>query len=455
MFVACSRCVCHNNGMSGASKRFVAIAVFTALLIVLVNLAWWLYYDRTAGLLEDQLARRLRALAVTAASAIEPSLIDNLILDDPAAYLTAIRTLEAVKAADSLAEAFIITDNYHYLATTLLERDTAYFLAALNSRYVDSILFTGAPPLVTATYQTGGIFLKTAFAPLYDSDGVLAAVLGLEANVDYFDALGELRRNLYYSTGLSLAGSLLFGLLFLALQRRINSAERQLFLAQTESYLGRMVSVVAHEIKNPLMIIRGSAERVKRKTEIDEAGYIVEEVDRLNQIVSGYLDFARAGGSMLAGETAEQFDLVEMAGALKTHLDRTYADQPIDWLESPAPVTLLVTGYRRSLRQVLLNLLLNGVEACHSAGKPVRVGLEIGAVERGVRIAVVDHGPGLSRKEIARIADPFYTTKHTGSGLGLFVSRKIIRDMGGTLEITSTEGSGSRCVITLPPEPTG
>ena len=442
--------------MSGASKRFVAIAAFTALLIVLVNLAWWLYYDRTAGLLEDQLARRLKALAVTAASSIDPPLIDSLLLDDPSAYLAAIRTLEAVKRADSLSEAFIITDNYHYLATTLLESDSTYFLAPLNGLYIDSILFSDSPPLVTATYNSGGIYLKSAFAPLYDSQGVLSAVLGLEANVDYFDSLGELRRNLYYSTGLSLIGSLVFGLLFLALQRRINRAEHQLFLNQTESYLGRMVSVVAHELKNPLMIIRGSAERVKRKTELEESGYIIEEVDRLNQIVSGYLDFARTGGSMLAGETAESFDLIELAHTLKSHLTRTFADQPITWLEPQAtPPTLPMTGYRRSLRQVLLNLLLNGVEACKAADKPYEVGLDITPDGSRVTIAVVDRGPGLSRKEIARITDPFYTTKQAGSGLGLYVSRKIVVDMGGSLEITSTEGVGSRFVISLPIAPTG
>jgi signal transduction histidine kinase len=441
--------------MSGASKRFVAIAAFTALLIVLVNLAWWFYYERTAGLLEDQLTRRLRALAITAASAIDPPLIDGLLLDDPLAYLSALRTLEAVKRADSLSEVFIITDNYHYLATTLLESDSTYFLAALNGIYIDSILFSEAQPLVTATYHTGGIFLKSAFAPMYDSEGVLSAVLGLEANVDYFDALGELRRNLYYSTGLSLTGSFLFGLLFLALQRRINSAERRLFLTQTESYLGRMVSVVSHELKNPLMIIRGSAERVKRKTDMEEAGYIIEEIDRLNQIVSGYLDFARSGGTMLAGETAETFDLVEMAQTLKSHLTRSFADQPITWQETTFPDSLQFTGYRRSLRQVLLNLLLNGVEACRAADKPARIGLDLRCLDNHVLITVVDHGPGLERKEIARITDPFYTTKQTGSGLGLYVSRKIIADMGGSLEILSTEGSGSRFVIKLPQAPTG
>lgn len=440
--------------MSGASKRFIAIAVFTALLIVLVNLAWWLYYDRTSELLEEQLERRLRALAVTAAVSIDPIQVDLALLDDLSAYLDLYQRLAAVKAADSLAEAFIINDNYRYLVTTALEVDSVYFLAELNGPYIDSVIFNNRAAITTETYQTGNVYLKSAFAPLYDSDGIVMAVLGLEANVDYFDALGELRQNLYYSTGLSLAGSLIFGLLFLGLQRRINAAERQVFLSQTESYLGRMVSVVSHELKNPLMIIRGSAERIKRKTDMEEASYVLEEVDRLNQIVSGYLDFARSGSSMLAGETAERFDLVELAGSIRKHLVHTGSGEPIEWLELPTATELPMTGYRRSLRQVLLNLLLNGVEACREAGRPVRVGLALEARGREVMITVVDQGPGLSRSELKKISDPFYTTKQTGSGLGLYVSRKIIEEMGGRLKIASTENEGSRFVISLPKEPT-
>lgn len=441
--------------MSGASKRFVAIAVFTAVLIVLVNLAWWFYYDRTAESLEDQLERRLRALATTAAASIDPLQVDLLLIDDPTAYLDIYRRLEAVLAADSLSEAFIVDAGYRYLVTTSLDLDTTYFLAALNGPYIDSVIFDNHTTITTQTYQTGNISLKSAFAPLYDSDGIAVAVLGLEASVDYFASLSELRRNLYYSTGLSLIGSLLFGLLFLALQRRINSAERQVFLSQTESYMGRMVSVVAHELKNPLMIIRGSAERIKRKTNMAEASYVVEEVDRLNQIVSGYLDFARSGSSMLAGETPEQFDLVNLAGSLRKHLVQSAADKPIQWLELPAPPALAIVGHRRSLRQVLLNLLLNGVEACREAGKEVRIGLELKDTGREVIITVVDQGPGLGKQQRKRITDPFYTTKLSGSGLGLYVSRKIIEDMHGRMTVDSTPGQGSRFVITLPKESMG
>ncbi|MBD3402148.1 hypothetical protein GF420_04580 [candidate division GN15 bacterium] len=441
--------------MSGSSKRFVAIAIFTAVLIVLVNLAWWLSYQRTERLLEDQLDRRLHALATTAAASLDSETLSGLLFGDPEAYLETIDLLESVRRADSLAEAFIIDDNYRYLATTALEPDSVYFLSALNAPYIDSILFgQAAGAVATATYQTGSVRLKSVFAPLYDADRVVLGVLGLEASVDYFDALTELRTNLYYSSALSLLGGVVLGLLFLGLQRRINQAERKLFLAETETYLGRMVSVVAHELKNPMMIIRGSAERLARKTEAEESKYIVEEIDRLNQIVSGYLEFAGTKGSIVASEAPVSIDTAELVGSLRKHLSEKYAETSIEWLgEIPEPSPAF-TGYARSLRQVLLNLLINGVEACQSAGKPVAVGIEVR--ERGGRIelTVVDRGPGMTTAMRKKSFDPFYTTKQTGSGLGLYVSRRIVDDMGGSLEITSSEGSGSRMIVRLPKQPT-
>lgn len=437
--------------MSGGSKRFVAIVAFTALLIVLVNFVWWLSFLRTEALLEEQLARRLHALAETASTALDPLLIDGLLLDDARSYLDIVAILEAVRRADSLAEAFVLDDNYRYLASTTLESDSVYFLQALNGPYIDSILFGQRErAVVSATYRTGPVSLKSVFAPLYDSDRMLIGVLGLEASVDYFDSLAELRRNLYYSTALSLVGGVVLGLIFLGLQRHINRAERKLFLAETETFLGRMVSVVAHEIKNPLMIIRGSAERLARKDQSREPRSIVEEVDRLNQIVSGYLEFSSPRQSVLASETPDLFDPIELIASLRTHLTDRFSDTTIEWLGDVPATVSPVTGYHRSLRQVLLNLLLNGIEGCRDAHMPIAVGIGLKIADRNIVFEVIDRGPGIDRHQMKRLFDPFYTTKQSGSGLGLYISRRIVTEMGGTLEIKSSKGSGSRAILRLP-----
>jgi signal transduction histidine kinase len=436
--------------MLGSSKRFGAIAIFTALVILLVNLSWWAYYGKTERTLESSLSRRLVTIAQSASTALDPTDISLLASGSSATGARIDALLARIRDVDSVGELFVLNENYKILATSNPEPDSVYLLAEMNGPYIDSVLFRQSyHALTTPTYQSGDLYLKSAYAPLVDTSGLVSAVLGVEASVDYFDSLAELRRDLLYATGFSLAGGIILGLLFLLLQRNLNRAEQQLYLGETQRHLGRMVAVVAHEIRNPLMIIRASAERLLKKHQAEEAGYIVEETDRLNEIVSGYLEFASAEGSLLAGEQSETFDLSELVQSVKKHFAQRYATHQIDWIGT-IPTSLMISGYRRSLRQVILNLLINGADACLAAGMPIGVGIRIEETSSAVQLTVVDHGPGIPKKELKKLFTPFYTTKQSGSGLGLYLSRKLITEMGGLLEIQSRPGAGTELVIQLP-----
>ena len=249
--------------MFAGSKRFVLIALFTGLLIVLVNLAWWIYYQKTETMLDDQLSRRLTAIAESARVLMDPQRTELLAAGDIDSYLETIRDLESVRRSDSLSEVFIINENYRYLATTVLEPDSVYFLSGLHADLIDSLFYSEAlGAVLSPSYRSGSLYLRSAFVPLIGPEGYVLAVLGVEANVDYSEALAELRHNLYYATGLSLIGGLVLGILFLLLQRRISRAEQQLFLGATHAHLGRMVAVVAHEMA-------GALDRVKRVSAAD------------------------------------------------------------------------------------------------------------------------------------------------------------------------------------------
>ena len=447
--------------MFSGGGKFILITLFTVLLIGLVNLIWWFNYQRTEEMLDEQLERRLTAVAQSATVALDPETIDSLRYGNLDAYLRTISILERIRQSDSLAELFILDENYYYLATTLLEPDSIYFLGTINGSYVDSILFElSGGSISTPTYRTGNLYLKSAFAPLIGSDGSVTTVLGVEANVDYFESLDQLKHNLYYASGLSLAGGLLLGLLFLLWQRRIARAEQRLYMSETHAHLGRMVAVVAHELRNPLMIIRGSAERLAKKTSLPEADYAIEEVDRLNEIVTGYLDFARSGGSLLSSDLPTRINLADLVAGIKKHLNEKYTNenkdtenQTIDWQGEPPDTDISMIGYARSLRQVLLNLLINGVESCQEAGKPLEIGLEVSAGSETINLRVTDSGAGLSRKQQKNIFSPFYTTKKTGSGLGLYLSREIVTQMGGLMELRSTPKTGTTIIIKLPDHP--
>lgn len=434
-----------------SSRRMLLAALFTVILVVAVNLAWWIFYDRAESMLDHQLSRRLSAIAQTTAAGITEETVELLVMDDFSAYTTVIDILERSRQADSLSEIFVLDGSHRYLATTSINGDSLYFLSLLNGPWIDSIFFGTDPrPLVTPSYQTGSVLLKTAFVPLQGVDGTVMAVLGVEANVDYFDSMTDLKQNLYFSTALSLAGGLLFGFLFILVQRRIGKLQQNLMMNETHAYLGRMVAVVAHEVRNPLMIIRASAERLKKKTDMEEALFIVEEVDRLNSLVTGYLDFARGDRSEMLDGTIQQINTEQLISNIKKQIQDKLGDIPIKWYDSPSPENLTFDGYPGALKQVLLNLLINASDACRGAELPLELSINVASRSNNIVLIVADHGPGMSRSELKHIGDPFFTTKQHGSGLGLYVSQKIVARMGGSLDITSRLDKGTIVTITLP-----
>jgi signal transduction histidine kinase len=439
--------------MLTGSKRLLAVALFTLLLIVAVNLVWWSYYRTTERMLEHSLAGRLVSVARSTSANIGPGETDSLVSGDVESFSRLLSNLGRIAALDSLSELFILDPSYSVLVSSSPTSDSVYFLAELNSPYLDSLIFGLADGIMTTpTYKTGDLYLKSAFAPLKGTSGSIEAILGVEANVDYFRSLSDLKRNLTYATAFSLIGGFLLGGLFLLLQRRLNLAEERLFLGQTHAYLGRMVAVVAHEVRNPLMIIRASAERLVKKTGAEEAHYMVEETDRLNDIVSGYLDFARSQGSLLTTDQPEPINLAEFLDGIRRHIEQRF-DGQVQWIDSAASPLLTIVGHRRSLRQVIFNLLLNGAESCQVAGKPVLLGLSY--AEHGDRcvITVSDRGPGIPKKELKKLFTPFFTTKQSGSGLGLYLSRRIVLEMNGDIRVESRIGTGTDLCIELPKEP--
>ena len=231
-----------------------------------------------------------------------------------------------------------------------------------------------------------------------------------------------------------------------ALERTRESARRQENLAA----MGRMTAGIAHEIRNPLGIIRGAGQHLERVLAdagiADEvAGFIPEEVDRLDRILNGYLAF---GADQPAA--AEDFDVVACVRrgahlvAAELRATGVTVEGPSDSGRCP------VRGDPRRMQQVLLNLLLNARDAMPDGG---RVRLEATPSPDGARIVltVTDEGTGLGGIDRHRLFEPFRTTKEKGSGLGLAISRRIVQDMGGTLDLRDrSDGRGAVAEITLP-----
>lgn len=426
-------------------RRNFAVVIFTILVILLVNISWWFFYQRAERSFEEQLSRRLSSLAVLGGGQLTPFAFEPYHANNLAGYDLILDILESIKEADSLSEVFIIDPVYRYLATTQFDADTVYYLAALNRGYIDSAFYIGRQPVVTGGYRVGDLLLKSAFIGLTDTAEVVAAVLGIEADIDYSDDLLSLKRNLYLSGAVSVGSGILFGVFFFFIQRRINSSEQALFLSQAQANLGRMVAVVSHEIKNPLMIIRASAERLKKTGDFPEAKFILEETDRLNKIVTNYLGIAGGKRNL----QALKLELKDLLRQVHDQFFKRFEFEGITVRLNLPEKELHAKADPSALRQVLLNLILNAADAVR--GLPdARIDLFAERAGDKINIVVSDSGPGVPPSVMRHIFEPFYTTKTSGSGLGLFMSKKLVTEMNGDISVQSKKGGPTEFRIELP-----
>lgn len=240
---------------------------------------------------------------------------------------------------------------------------------------------------------------------------------------------------------------------FGALTDSIARFQREATLRERLSALGRLSTVVAHEVRNPLMIIKGSLRSLKREgvaAEVREAAADIDhEVARLDRIVGDVLDFARP----LRLERAT-VDVHAVARAAARAALEGADGGPAARFALEASAGSILTDDER-LRGVLVNLVANARESLLAAGRSGGEEIEIGArgLERGgVVLWVADRGPGIPAADLAHVFEPYFTTKRTGTGLGLAIARKVVESLGGAIRIESREGEGTRVEIELPAE---
>jgi two-component system NtrC family sensor kinase len=205
---------------------------------------------------------------------------------------------------------------------------------------------------------------------------------------------------------------------------------------------------VAHEINNPLAIIRGNAELLQMSLPADgdnaeEVETILEQTRRVERIVANLLTFARQGRKQVSS-----FD----PGAMLSDILRQVGHQaPLTGIGvqlSIPPNLPPVEGDEGQLRQVFTNLVVNAIQAMPQGGT-LSVACQSPDGET-LRVTVADSGAGMDEAAREQIFTPFFTTKANGTGLGLSVSYGIVREHGGTIAVESSPGQGTRFNVTLP-----
>ncbi|MCU1268428.1 MAG: domain S-box [Acidobacteria bacterium] len=214
--------------------------------------------------------------------------------------------------------------------------------------------------------------------------------------------------------------------------------------------IGRMAASIAHEIRNPLAAMRGSIQMLRSEMEADAAQaelmeIILRESDRLNRIISDFLNYARPRSIVLS-----QVDVGELLRETFTLMRHSPEISPLQILDEDLPEEpLLAQIDAEQLRQVFWNLARNALQAMPAGGK-LQAQLKSNANGR-LHINFIDSGRGMSPEQVEHLFEPFSSTTG-GTGLGLSIVYQIIRDHGGTINVRSREGVGTTIAIELPRE---
>ncbi|MEJ2745501.1 MAG: ATP-binding protein, partial [bacterium] len=224
--------------------------------------------------------------------------------------------------------------------------------------------------------------------------------------------------------------------------------ERKLFQSAKLAAIGTLAAGVAHEIRNPLGIMKTSADMIKRNFREGEqnyelAGFLMEEVDRLDRVVTRLLDFAKPSAPNVA--PCDVGDIMDRALALAGPQHRV---QSLDVVKNYTKELPKVSGDREQLCQVFLNLIINAIQSMPKGGRlTLSTGMDGGET---VWAGVADTGEGIDGRIVDNIFDPFFTTKANGSGLGLAIAYRIVDGHEGRLEVKSDKGKGTTFTVVLP-----
>jgi two-component system NtrC family sensor kinase len=230
--------------------------------------------------------------------------------------------------------------------------------------------------------------------------------------------------------------------------RELRTSQARVIRAEKMAAVGRLAGSVAHEVNNPLQAItlhlQLVSDEIASQSAQEQIDIVQHELDRIAEIVQRLLEFQRPKLALRSRQQIE--DLLEEVLALAGKQSQQ-AGVSIDYHLEDDLRPVMAAGDQ--VKQVFLNLILNAIEAMPNGGELTIRGY---SHDDTVIITFTDTGPGIAPEEMEQLFEPFFSTKHTGSGLGLAVSQEIITAHGGLLEAANHPHYGAVFTVTLPVE---
>ncbi len=332
-----------------------------------------------------------------------------------------------------LSSTIIITIGFHYGWITQPFFGHIHWLHALHGRFCYI-------PIVIATSWfglRGGLYTASIIS-------VLVFPYITELGNDVHELTGEIIEIVFYFAIAIVTGALVER--ELKIRKKHEKANLELEKSHRLSMVGQIAAGVAHEIKNPLASIKGSVEILideqTNKSDKEEFKDIVfNEIKRIDNTVTSFLELSRP--------QEYHFEKIQLSMIVKTCLKQVNVNASKNniIIEENLKPEIYIEGDKEKIHQVLLNLLLNSIQASQEKSK---IMVNLTASNSKVILQVIDFGEGIPLETISKIFDPFFTTKPSGSGLGLALVKNIIEKHNATIEFESTPNVGTTVTVKFP-----
>lgn len=232
---------------------------------------------------------------------------------------------------------------------------------------------------------------------------------------------------------------------FISYINAINSSNEKLRHREKLAFVGQMATSLGHEIKNPLASLKGFTQLQMEKYPGDQQYYSImeQEIERINSIVNDLMVIGKPRSTNFQKNNLKEIIAYVISITKQLACDKKITLAAV--LDDDLP---LIECDENQFKQVFINLINNGIESMADGGT-LKIQTNLIA-KKMISISVVDQGSGIEQAEIDRLFEPFYTTKPEGTGLGLMVTKKIVEDHQGDIQVRSEIGSGTTVTITLP-----
>jgi two-component system OmpR family sensor kinase len=294
-------------------------------------------------------------------------------------------------------------------------------------------------------YALGGLTVLSGYFPVRGLTGAVESVLVLDAGQSFLATRERIHRARTVGIALSVLSALGLALAAARWTRTERERGRVAEQAARAEGLSRLAAMAAHEIRNPLGVIRGTVDLMRERSgnalgERDQAALldITNEVERLRRLTQDLLDLASDRPLSLATTNVQEL-LDEAARATEASCPEIRVRREVTELP-------LIDADAARLRQVFANLLTNAAQSQHAGEITVRAH----AHGSGLRVAVADEGPGVAAGAEERLFDLYFTTKSGGTGLGLAIARTLVERHGGVLAYHRNQPRGAVFEVTLP-----